>query len=714
MPSIVSGFEYDIFISYRHNDNRSGWVTEFVNALQEELAATIKEPLSIYFDNNPHDGLLETHNVDKSLKGKLKCLIFIPIISQTYCDPKSFAWQHEFCAFNNLVREDQFGRDIKLNSGNVASRILPVKIHDLDHEDRSILENEIGGVLRAIEFIYKEPGVNRPLKPSDQKNDNLNKTDYRNQVNKVANAIKEIITSLKNPVPSIAQTNSFSEASIKLDTKFKRKYILGAILILTLFVSGYLFFPKFRIAAQNSEEVDKSVAVLAFVDLSPNKDQEWFSDGLTEEILNSLANLNELKVTARTSSFYFKDKDVSLPEIGEKLGVAHVVEGSVRRIDDRLRITAQLIRVSDGFHIWSQTYDRTSDDLFKVQTDIAENIARQLIKELTPAKQLQLVTSKPANLEAYEYYLKGSKSWNKYYSSRLDNYLLEAERYYLKSLSSDPSYAETYGGLAVTYLSKDSSHIDRDKYWNLSDSLIRIGLKLNPRSPFVLRAYSYVLRRMDPPKLDSSFYLLKKAYQIDSYPGILAGFYRSVGLNEIALRFYQQAVEIDPLDINNLNGLARAQMNLGLFEEAKKNYEKILEWDNEARANSMLGILAVLKGDIVQARRHLEVARGINPDFGLVINLEALIIAHEGQKAKALGLSNDSRVLSLLGMKKEFLAKVDSISRRPTNTLDPVGLQKDPQYDFVRDEPEFKVILERVRRNYEEKLAKYGKLDWWE
>ncbi len=132
MGSIIQGYEYDIFISYRHNDNRSGWVTEFVNALEEELASTIKEPVSVYFDSNPHDGLLETHNVNKTLEGKLKCLIFIPIISQTYCDIKSFAWEQEFCAFNKLSKEDQFGRDIKFSNGNVASRILPVKIHDLD------------------------------------------------------------------------------------------------------------------------------------------------------------------------------------------------------------------------------------------------------------------------------------------------------------------------------------------------------------------------------------------------------------------------------------------------------------------------------------------------------------------------------------------------------------------------------------------------------
>ncbi len=198
MSSLIEGYPYDLFISYRHNDNRSGWVTEFVNALQEELASTIKEPLSIYFDKNPHDGLLETHNVDKSLEGKLKCLIFIPIISQTYCDPKSFAWQHEFCAFNKLAQEDQFGKDITLRNGNVTSRILPIKIHDLDEEDKSIIENEMGGALRSIEFIYKEPGVNRPLKIYDDRTINQHKTDFRNQVNKVALAVKELLQALKN------------------------------------------------------------------------------------------------------------------------------------------------------------------------------------------------------------------------------------------------------------------------------------------------------------------------------------------------------------------------------------------------------------------------------------------------------------------------------------------------------------------------------------
>src|SRR5688572_16706816 len=221
MPSLLPGFEYDIFISYRHNDNRSGWVTDFVNALQEELASTIKDPLSIYFDKNPHDGLLETDSVDKSLEGKLKCLIFIPIISQTYSDPKSFAWQHEFCAFNKLSQQDELGRDIKLANGNVKSRILPVKIHDLDSEDKIVIENEIGGALRAIEFIFKSPGVNRPLRLLEEHpQDNLNKTFYRDQVNKVANAIKAIIQAVK--VPSNVQASATHDRITPIDPPQRR------------------------------------------------------------------------------------------------------------------------------------------------------------------------------------------------------------------------------------------------------------------------------------------------------------------------------------------------------------------------------------------------------------------------------------------------------------------------------------------------------------
>ena len=194
MASLIPGYEYDIFISYRQKDNKGDkWVSEFVEALRTELESTFKEEICVYFDINPHDGLLETHDVDASLKEKLKCLVFIPIISRTYCDPKSFAWEHEFKEFVEQASQDQFGLKIKLPNGNVASRVLPVQIHDLKTEDKSLVEKELGGFIRAIEFIYKESGVNRPLKPKDSEDKNTNKTNYCNQINKVANAIYEII-----------------------------------------------------------------------------------------------------------------------------------------------------------------------------------------------------------------------------------------------------------------------------------------------------------------------------------------------------------------------------------------------------------------------------------------------------------------------------------------------------------------------------------------
>src|SRR5277367_2968724 len=130
MASIFSGFEYDIFISYRHNDNQyDGWVTEFVQKLKQELDATLKDKLSIFFDENPREGLSELHQVGSSISAKIKSLIFVPIISQTYCDTQAFAWEHEFKVFKSEAESDHFGREIKLGNGNFASRILPVKIH---------------------------------------------------------------------------------------------------------------------------------------------------------------------------------------------------------------------------------------------------------------------------------------------------------------------------------------------------------------------------------------------------------------------------------------------------------------------------------------------------------------------------------------------------------------------------------------------------------
>lgn len=211
MPALLPAFEYDIFVSYRHNDNKyDGWVTEFVEKLTQELDATLKDKLTIFFDKNPSEGLQDTHHVDQSINRKIKSLIFIPIISQTYCDTSSFAWKQEFMVFKAESESDEIGRNIKLSNGNVASRILPVKIHDIDTEDVKLLESELAGALRSVDFIYRESGVNRSLRPvDDDLAGSTSRVLYRNQINKLANAVKEIIQGIKTmkrgePSPVVA------------------------------------------------------------------------------------------------------------------------------------------------------------------------------------------------------------------------------------------------------------------------------------------------------------------------------------------------------------------------------------------------------------------------------------------------------------------------------------------------------------------------------
>ena len=266
MQSIIPDYNYDVFISYRQKDNKyDGWVTEFVDNLKRELDATFKEDISVYFDVNSHDGLLETNDVNASLREKLKCLIFIPIISQTYCDIKSFAWQNEFCVFNKLAKTDQFGRDIRLSNGNVSSRILAVKIHELDTEDSTLLENETGVVIRSVEFIYKEAGVNRPLKPSDNKNDNQSKTDYRNQINKVANAVKEIIGSLKRSSSSISKSN---ETIIPGRKTIKGKFRNTSISLKILFTLFLMIVVISTVLILNKHSFSQKSSIYLFVFLS--------------------------------------------------------------------------------------------------------------------------------------------------------------------------------------------------------------------------------------------------------------------------------------------------------------------------------------------------------------------------------------------------------------------------------------------------------------
>lgn len=210
--SILPDYDYDIHVSYRYNDNKyDKWVSEFVEKLNQELSATLKDKLSIYYDKSPEDKREGFQQEDESVTHKIRSLIFIPVISQTYCDVNSPVWKNEFRIFQNEIASDNIGGKIKLPNGNTASRIIPIKIHEIDSEDVRLLESELSGGLRSIDFIYRDEGVNRPLHPvDDEKLTTSLRPMYRNQINKTANAIKEIISGIKtNQQDNSAQPPSY-------------------------------------------------------------------------------------------------------------------------------------------------------------------------------------------------------------------------------------------------------------------------------------------------------------------------------------------------------------------------------------------------------------------------------------------------------------------------------------------------------------------------
>jgi adenylate cyclase len=606
MASIIPGYEYDIFISYRHNDNRSGWVTEFVAALQEELAATLKESVSVYFDTNPLDGLLETHNVDKSLEGKLKCLIFIPIISQTYCDSKSFAWQHEFLAFNKMAKEDQFGRDIKLAGGNVASRILPIKIHELDEEDKSLLENELGGVLRSIEFIYKASGVNRPLKPNDERVENLNHTYYRDQVNKIANAIKEIIGGLKNPSLSIVIPTWKDSSPV----------------------------------SRSNPEPFESIAVLPFANMSSDPEQEYFSDGISEEIINMLAQVPGLKVAGRTSAFSFKGKNQDLRFIGGQLNVNHILEGSVRKSGNKIRITAQLIKVADGYHLWSEKYDRQLEDIFDIQDEISLAILNAIKIKLFGASKEAVLKKYTSNTEAYQQYLQG-----RFYCNKYDKYFFEkAIENFEAAIAIEPDYALAYAGMAYCYLelwfynylppekclpqmkqaAEHSLRFDneiaeshfimgymRGWYdWDFAEATIEFkkAIELNPSLAEAHRVYALCLGLFG--NYTKAIEHASIAYNLDPFSLMnifeIAIVYLVVGDYEKEVEYGRRLIELEPNFFGGHILVGSGLMFLKRYKDAFPEIEIAVHQNYSSLTLFYLGIIYGLMGEAVRARGVLE------------------------------------------------------------------------------------------------------------
>jgi TolB-like protein/tetratricopeptide (TPR) repeat protein len=683
MASIVLGYEYDIFISYRQKDNKyDGWVSEFVTNLKKELEATFKEDISIYFDENPNDGLLETYNVDKSLEGKLKCLIFIPVISQTYCDTKSFAWTREFCAFNKIAQGDQFGRDIKLGSGNVASRILPVKIHDLDTEDEILLENELGGVLRSIEFIFKSSGINRPLKPNDERAENINRIYYRDQINKVANAVKEIIRGIGQPADTPKEYRSAHSKDYSDETQ------------------------------KNLPEI--TIAVLPFTDMSSAGDQEYLGDGLADELLTILSQIKELKVTGRSSSFSFKDKNLDLTTIGKVLNVKNILEGSIQKAENRVRITAQLINAEDGFHIWSQRYDRKMDDIFGLQDDICTKISEHLKVMLLTDQKTEISKRPTNNSEAYELYLKGDFYCKKYSEEGFERSI----EYFKKAIELDPVYADAWWYLGfVNYQMHGWLYLQKEKVETAiycANKAIEVD-ESNAYGHFLI-ALIHFTYDYDWEKVETEIGLGNK-YLRTSFPPTfsfsLEPWYRAMlfGDFEFAVSRLLKGVENDPLNFYYQFHLA--QIYLYGVHDYKKTISilnNILELDfpkKQAWRPMCLSYLFEEKYVLAEDYARMEYDASGGKGYGAAHLI--MCLASSGKNEAALQLYKSvketlspaqfpfflhSQVNIYLGNRDEAFAYLDRAITERNYML--FTLKYSPEWDPIRSDLRFESVLERM------------------
>jgi TolB-like protein/Flp pilus assembly protein TadD len=344
---------------------------------------------------------------------------------------------------------------------------------------------------------------------------------------------------------------------------------------------------------------DNSIAVLPFVDMSQTKDQEYFSDGLSEELLNLLAQVPQLRVIARTSSFAFKGKEVGVAEISKTLNVANVLEGSVRKSGDTLRITAQLIRTADSSHLWSETYDRQLTDVFKVQDEIAGAVVAQLKVKLLPTQQ---VTNqhRTASAEAYSQYLLGNQFFNR---NSVEGYRLAVPAYE-KAIALDSNFAAAYAGLGFAQLYAADYAPSADEmaqYRQRAQAAVGKAIALGPdlADGYAARGWMRSSVTWDWNGGEADF---AKALALEPgnaatqrrYAIVLQNFGRLVE----SVAASRKAIELDPLSSSAWTNLGSAYLaDRGQFHEAREAFERARSLNPESSfANFNLAALELLEG----------------------------------------------------------------------------------------------------------------------
>lgn len=431
--------------------------------------------------------------------------------------------------------------------------------------------------------------------------------------------------------------------SITPHTGRKLDYIIIAVLVVAV---GFLLADKFLLNTQGPEtnldiaatsdasvendDPGRSIAVLPFVDMSPTRDQAYFTDGLTENLLNALAKIGEIKVAGRTSSFAFKDRNEDLRSIGEQLNVANILEGSVQKAGNRVRITAQLVSADDGFHLWSEAYDRDLHDIFEVQDEITANVVGALRKNLLGEQQID--TGYSGNVDAYNAYLQGRYLASKKNFESWDLAIAE----YRRALEIDPQMALAWAGLAQVVADKtgfDSQDFAKG-YERAREAALK-ALALEPDLPEAHMALADVQRSYDWDWAAAEASLNRALAQRPGDPEIRAQLARLKtirGDTQEAIKLIDQALAVDPLNDRLQMSRAWALVYLDRHAEAIPIAERQLELHPDRGANAVA--LAVAYRETGELQRALEIAQREKFDF-LRLTLEAMLYHDLGDQQTA-------------------------------------------------------------------------------
>lgn len=451
-----------------------------------------------------------------------------------------------------------------------------------------------------------------------------------------------------------------------------------------------------------------SIAVLPFADLSPEKDQEYFCDGMAEEIIDALSKIGGIRVVARTSSFAFKGKQQDIREIGKKLNVAAVLEGSVRKDGNRLRVTAQLNSVADGYHLWSETYERELKDVFTVQDEISRAIVNTLQLKLS-GRGIQ-TNSSPESVETYELYLQGRYHWRRWRTEGAE----QAIHYFEAAIQKDPKYAPAYAGVAYSYCwlgffgavppteAMPKARQAAEKALALDDSLAAAHTAL---------AYVKALYEFDWPVAEREF---KRAIELnagdaDAHFGYGIAYLSPQGRLEDTVREMQLARDLDPLSPVQANYLGLAYQFVGRRAEAIAQYKRALDLDpNFVEARLHLANAYLDPGRFKDFYAELDRAQAIWGD-SRIDPTRAFGMALEGRKAEALELVHKcekpgtgafvqstyiANVYAVLGDKEQMYTWLEKAYADRDGML--VYANKQGCYRPYRSEPRFVALLRKL------------------